>query len=181
MMPDDEKFTLDEHADLIRFKIVQARAGNKASARFLLEEFVNHADVFKGADIPQSDREVLSFMEHAVREILDKVPPNKALCLSGDGRGRVPILRDINLALAVYDHLQSQPAGEERDIALAKRTVARRRKASFDTVEKVWTRLGSLEGVTRLAQLRGERAEWDTELLQWLHERRKRGRRKQRS
>jgi hypothetical protein len=93
-----------QHARLIAtLKRKAETRGDRQAARFLLQEFANHADAFERCNLPLSDRLVIRFLARAVREILKGKHPKQALCLDAEGRPKIPIERDLHLALGVHD------------------------------------------------------------------------------
>lgn len=113
-----------------------AERGDREAALFLLQEFVNHADLFDRANLPGSDRLVIRFLARAVREILGGVPMGKALCLDSPGAPSVPIERDLLLAFRVYAKRQELGCL----ISEAIKSVARQAKVGAPTVRAAWNR-----------------------------------------
>src|SRR5436190_22130276 len=92
---DDYTHTLKE------FRDKATKYGDRKAARYLLEEFVNHADDIERL-VKKPDAVVVSFVASVMREILAGVPPRKALCFDGPGRPPNTELREIVLAVNAY-------------------------------------------------------------------------------
>jgi energy-converting hydrogenase Eha subunit G len=96
----------------------------------------------------------MRFMVRAVREILDGIPPKKALCLDSEGRRHVNTVRDINIALMVYGEYMALKSGGSSihtgDINYAIGKVASRHKIPKRTVLASWRKMNSLGGVSDL-------------------------------
>ena len=122
-------FDLNEYAEAMRGRVEAAKAGDERAARFLLEEFVHHADCFRHRDLQASDRIVLDFLVGAIRDTLDGVDPKKALRLSSGERGNRPkdtLFRDMSLAFDVLAELEMLRAStEEIEGGAIKRAQAR--------------------------------------------------------
>src|SRR5262245_25618303 len=90
-----------------RLKRKAETRGDREAAIFLLQEFANHADAFERCSMPLSDRLVIRFLVRAVREILEGKHPNQALCLDAEGRPRIPMERDLILAMRVLANYEN--------------------------------------------------------------------------
>jgi hypothetical protein len=150
-------FDLNEYAESMRDRVAAAKAGDERAGRFLLQEFVNHADLFRHADLQESDRIVLDFIVGAIREILEGITPRKALCLSSGERGNRPkdtLIRDMSLAFDVLAEVDRLRAGTEQIeggvISNAQKRIAMLYGIKQSLVRSAWEGYGHEQEVRRL-------------------------------
>lgn len=147
--------TYRQHARLVASQKRKAeKCGDRDAALFLLQEFVNHADIIERerGTIPHSDKLVIRFLVRAVREILNGRHPKQALCLDAEGRPKVSISRNLALAVLVhkkYQELKDRAKAENGGpVNWAIAAVARERKIGKATVLAAWKEHGGLKGVS---------------------------------
>lgn len=176
-----------EYRDLARLVAFKKRAaekrGDRQAALYLIQEFVNKADVFERTNTPHFERLALRFVARAMREILKGRAPNVALCLDAEGRRRVPETRDFALALKVSAEYRKVLDRADRPLDVAVRRIAetikqRGREAPVATVARAVKQHGGIREVCRMADEFGYQP--DAELLRAKNQRKREELQKQR-
>lgn len=130
----------DEYCAVIDRYVNQARGGNVVAARYLIEEFRNHADALARL-ATKSDSTVILYLRDAFQEFLEGVPIGKALCVEGVS-GRPPsaapsrswiyfidVGRNLKKCEGIVNHAQS--------------ITARKYNVSTSTIRAAWKLHGS--------------------------------------